>query len=643
MSDSGNSLRIATVIGLATVALMLLLNTCALDRLEKQVILNRDLLEQGSGRSVSVASSGGGSAARGAPGAGTGVVVTGWLGASAEVLHVEGAVSNAPLTLADKPRPQGDHYVSRQGGSPSSLNYYTTSEGLAGTIARYSLEPMIEIDSYDPSKVRPNLAVEWEVSDDRLSYTYRLRKGVLFGDGKPFTSADVKFTWDVMRDPEVKAEHLRGGFEKVESLQTPDPYTVVVTYREKDWTGLYAIGYGLKILNKSWYEEQIPKVAKRLEITEPSTEPGTPGFGKVFNKMRVPCPGTGPYMIEAATYNPDAGVETVQNPFWWGIQVHPEWNNFEKLRWVFITDDVAAFEEFRKGTFDVMVIDHAAWDDDYSRDPDLTTMANYYNYDHMGLGYSHITWNNREAPLDDPRVRRAMTHLIDREWIASEVERGRATVATSNSKPIYPTYSLDMPPLAYDPAEAKRLLAEAGWTDTDGDGVLDRDGKRFEIEVSVGSPRRFYSQVVGLFQDSAAKVGVRVTMKSLEWSTFIEDYYEHRFDGAVLYSSFSNPWIDPYESYHSSQDVPRGGNGPGWHNEEADTLLENMRQEFDESSRIEMFHSFNRIFQQEQPRTLLVHGKVSVLQNNRFDGVEVLPTGLRNFNYWVEPDNVLHK
>ncbi len=640
MNDSNDPLRIATVIALFVVALSLVLNTCAMDRLEKQVIRTREVIERGGGGQIPAPSPRSGT---GEPGTGTGVYATGWLGARAEIRHVSDAAPDGVISLADKPRPQGDHYVSRMSGAPSSLNYYATNEGMTSIITRNTLGRMLTIDAEDPSKVIPELATSWEVSDDKLTYTYHLREGVLFADGRPFTSADVKFSWDVMRDPEVNAQHLRASFDAAESLEAPDPYTVVVKYREKDWKGLYSVGYTLRVLNKGWYDEQIPKYAERLDIEEYSVTPGTPGFGAVFNKIRVPCPGTGPYYYEDATYEASAGVELVQNPFWFGMQVHPFWYNFEKLRWVTMTDDVAAFEEFRKGKFDVLVVDHAAWDDEYSKDAGLTEMSNYFNYDHIGLGFSYILWNNREEPLDDPRVRRALTHLTDRQWIADEVERGRADVAWCADKKIYPTYNLELKPLEYDLEKAKALLAEAGWTDTDGDGVLDRDGKRFEIELKVGSPRRFYSQVVGLVKDAAARVGVRVTMRTLEWSTFIEDFYESRFDGAVLYSSMPDPWIDPYPEYHSSQDVPRGQNRSGWRSERADALLEAMREEFDETKRHELYHDFCALMQQAQPQTLLVHGKVSVLQNNRFSGVEVLPGGLRNHNYWVEPDKVLHK
>ncbi|MCB9746018.1 MAG: hypothetical protein H6740_25810, partial [Alphaproteobacteria bacterium] len=111
----------------------------------------------------------------------------------------------------------------------------------------------------------------------------------------------------------------------------------------------------------------------------------------------------------------------------------------------------------------------------------------------------------------------------------------------------------------------------------------------------------------------------------------------------TLYFSNADPWIDPYDTYHSSQDVPRGGNAPGWHNDQSDKMLEAMRLEFDDNKRNEMFKEWCALYQQEQPITLLIHGLVGVLQNNRFEGVKVRPTGLRANTNWVKPENVKYE
>ena len=643
MAEGKPTLQILNTLLLAGVLIASTMATCSNDRLERQFIdLRKQIESRGLGGGGGGGSVGTGSAARVA-GDPSPVVVTGWGGRQANVTYVEGAIPDAPLRIQDKPQPQNDWYVSREGSPPSSLNYYTTNEGATSVATRYILGRLIDINPDNLSLLMPELATSWEVADDKLTYVYRLRRGVQFADGRPFTSADVKFSFDVMRDPEVEAEHMRGEFEDVESLETPDAYTVVVKYKKRYWRGLYSVGYSLRVLNKGWYEEQIPVFAEKFDVPDFSTEPGKPGFGAVFNKIRIPCPGTGPYYLaDEADFN-DEYAKYVQNPFWFGIQVHPEWYNFTQLRTIYISDDVSAFEAFRKQEFDVMVVDSDRWEDNLSKDPTITNIARYFEYDHMGLGYSFITWNCRQQPFDDARVRTAMTHLVNRQWVLDEIERGKGTIAVLPYKRVYPIYSNDLPPHAFDIERARQLLAEAGWKDTDGDGILDKDGKPFEWELKVPSGRTFFVRLGGAIEDACKKVGIRMSLRALEWATFIQDFEERRFDGACLYNSFGDPWIDVYDAYHSSADRPRGGNDPGWRDPRVDELLVRMREEFDEDERTALYHEFNKLYYEAQPQTLLIHGLVSVIQNKRFEGAKVRPAGLRMFDFWVEPENVLHK
>jgi peptide/nickel transport system substrate-binding protein len=578
------------------------------------------------------------------PGEASDVEAVGWGGRRAKVTYVEGAAADAPLRLEDKPLPQGDWYVDRRNSPPKSLNYFATNEGDAARMSKYILQTLMTIDYDSPPKVQPRLATSWEVSDDKLTYIYHLRRGVQFADGRPFTSADVRFSFDVMRDMAVKADHLRGEFEQVDSLETPDPFTVVVKYKTKFWKGIYSIGVTLRVLNKAWYEEQIPIYAKKLGIEKWDTEPGKPGFGEVFNKIRIPCPGPGPYYIASdEDFTRDYVIER-QNPFSYMIQIHPDWFNLKQIRWVFINDDQAADEAFRKQDFDVTVVDHDRWADALSKDPLIAKIANHYVYDHIALDCSLIYWNCRRPPFDDPRTRRAMTMLVDREWILRDIERGNGTIAVCRSKRSYPEYSNELPAIPFDVEGAKKLLAEAGWKDTDGDGVLDKDGVRFEWELKYPSGRRFYTRVCEQIADACKKVGIRMKQNGLEWATFQDDLEQRKFDAVILYNSFSDCWVDLYsEGFHSSQDVPAGGNVSGWRNSEVDAITDPMREEFDDAKRIAMYHRFNKIFYDEQPQTLLVHGTVAVMLNKRFEGAKVRPVGLEIIDLWVKPENVLHR
>lgn len=638
--------------------------TCSNDAVERRLIALEKAVARGVSGSSSVgpasaggpaagsapvASAGGGSggtaAATRPAGAGSGVLVTGWGDRKAEVTYVEGAPADAPLTLSQKRRPQADVYVNRRPSAPKSLNYYTSNEGETNTQTNLILHRMIGINPDDLSKVEPWLATRWEVSDDKHTYTYHLRRGVQHADGRPFTAADVKFSWDVMLNPSVRADHLRGGIEDIESLTTPDEFTVVVRYKRLYWAGLLDIGFGLKVLNKGWYEAEIPGYARRLGIEKYSTDPTSPDFGEVFNKIRIPCPGTGPYYVPNDDAFSKERLVMVQNPFWYGIQLYGDRYNQIRSEVVFIQDDVVADEEFKKGNFDVQVVEADRWDDQLQHDPAITKIAKHFVYDHMGLGYRFVAWNCRKPPFDDPRVRRAMTHLFDREWIVKEIQRGRGAVATVPTKPAYSHYPKDIAPWPYDPARAREILEEAGWRDTNGDGVLDKDGKPFQFDFKFPSGIPFFNRIADPFCEAAKKAGLRVNQVQLEWSVFITDYYDRKFDGACLLVSFPSPWApaDPFDSFHSSTDVPQGGNSSGWRNAKVDKLLEDMRQEFDEGKRNAMFREFCRIFHDEQPLTLLTYSEVDVLCSSRFEDVKVRPTGLQWFDWWVKPENVRHK
>jgi peptide/nickel transport system substrate-binding protein len=534
-------------------------------------------------------------------------------------------------------------YVSGQMSEPDKINYFLTNDGLlAAQIDPLVHERLFTIDFDEPTILRPDLAVAWETGDDKLTYRFHLRRGVTFSDGSPFDADDVMFSYNALMDPDVESEHLKSAFDLVESVRKIDQWTVEVRMRERYWKALKQFGYNLRIFPNEYFEREIPKRAKELGIEKFSTVPGDPGFADVFNKFdRVMPPGTGPLMWrDGESWVTNQHITLFPYLGSWKRKLNPDWYRIERHRWRIVRDDVARHEEFRKGTLDVLVIDHNSWEDRLSKDPTITNIANYYSYDHIGLLYSYLTFNCRRFPFDDVRVRRAIGHLMDRGTILKQLERGHGSIATCPTKPIYPEYSKDIKPRAFDLEEAKRILAEAGWTDSDGDGLLDKGGRPLEFTFAVPAGRTFFVTVTTLLQEACRSAGIRCKSDPKEWSLFLEDLYGLNFDLLCLYASARDPWIDLYEDFHSTQTGPREGNETGWTNPEVDRLLEAMREEFDDGKRAEMFHRFNHYFHDEVPRLLLVHGEVAVLQNKRIQGTKIRPTGLRPHDLWIAPEDV---
>jgi len=551
-----------------------------------------------------------------------------------------GASTTAPRTDARPVPPQGGTYVQGEIGEPETLNWVVTSNYLTQSIARYCLDRLIYMDLDHPPKVESKLAVSWEVAEDKRTYTLHLRKNVRFSDGEPFTADDVLFTYRTIMDPAVNGHYARSGMVDVESVEAVDDHTVRVVYSKPYWKGLYAFGYTMKIIPRHWYEKEIPKYAMEHGIKEWSVIPGEPGFGDVFNRMRDVPPGTGPYVYKpGVSWKPSETITLFQNPLSWEKTEAPWTHNLGELQWRFVKDMVAKQELFRKGEIDVITCEHDAWEDNLSQDPVIARIANHFVYDHIGLAFGFLAWNCRKPPFDDARVRRAMTMLMDRETIRREMYRGNATLATCITKESYPEYSHDLEPWPHDIDGARALLAEAGWKDTNGDGILDREGKDFEFEFKYPSGYAFYRRQAAILRNGCTKAGIRMSENPLEWSVFLEQYLDQNFQAVTLGVSHSDPWHDPYDEWHSSQDVPRGNNNVGWRNERADELMEAMRAEFDDGKRAAMFHEFNHLFHQDQPYTLTVHPLVAVLTSKRVEGVTIRPTGLQLVDLWIAPEN----
>lgn len=532
-------------------------------------------------------------------------------------------------------------YLQGQPSDPDKLNFYLTNSGITSTIDKYVHERLFTINPDDPSELVPHLAVAWETGHDKLTYRFHLRKGVKFSDGSPFTADDVIFSYNALKDPDVESEHLRSAYEKVESVRKIDDLTFEVRMREKYWKALKTFGYSLRILCSEFFEREIPAKAAELGIKTYSVTPQEPGFAEVFNKFdRIIPPGTGPYMFQSDSWVANESVTLYPFLDAWRRKMNPDYYRLEKLRWRFVGDQVARHEEFRKQNIDILGADHNSWEDNFSKDKTITSIANHYVYDHIGLLYSYLSFNNRRFPFNDKSVRRAMGHLMNRELILSQLERGNGKIATCFTKPIYPEYSHDIEPYEYNPQKALEILTAAGWSDSDGDGLLDKDGRALEFTFTTPSARTFFTTVTTLLQEACRSIGIRCKDDQKEWSLFVTDFYERDFDAVCLYSSASDPWLDPYDNFHSSQSGPRQGNHCGWVNERADEIMELMRDEFDDEKRAALFHELNHLFNEDLPMLLLIHGEVGVLLNKRIQGAKVRPTGLQPFDMWIDPKDV---
>jgi ABC-type transport system substrate-binding protein len=232
------------------------------------------------------------------------------------------------------------------------------------------------------------------------------------------------------------------------------------------------------------------------------------------------------------------------------------------------------------------------------------------------FSFYYIGWNENRPFFADKRVRRAMTYALNRPEIIDGVLARMGKISTGPFDADSPANDPSIEPLPFDLGEAKKLLEEAGFRDTDGDGILDKalhpgDSKRapFEFTLLVYASSKEFGSLANIYKEDLLKIGVKMNIEAPEWSLMQKRMEEKSFD-AYTGGWGTTPDDDLYQIWHSSQaDIPHGSNRIAFRNKEADALSEKLRVTFDRKERLDVFHAFHRLIHEEQPYTFLISKK----------------------------------
>ncbi|HOE66354.1 MAG TPA: peptide-binding protein [Candidatus Hydrogenedentes bacterium] len=524
--------------------------------------------------------------------------------ASVPLPNENGPVAGAPQSSEAEEPVDGDCLVARLPSDMPTLNPLTSTDAYGGAILGLVFDTLIERDNttFEP---KPCVAESWEVTPDHLGYTFKLRPGVVFSDGQPLTANDVKFTFDTLKDPAVDAAHLRNYYDNVVSCEVPDPLTVKFTCKEPYFKTLVMLGE-LPILPQHIY--------------------GQGDFNSHPNN-RKPI-GSGLYTLES--WETGLQLTLIRNEKYWGKKPH-----ITKRVYKIITDELAALQVLNKRQLDVIGLAP-----DKMLPENWTTQTNapeflekFDRYSYYAPSHNYIGWNLRKPLFEDKMVRRALTMLLDRETILQTVFRGLGVVVSGNFYVNGPEYDPSLNPWPFDPAHAKTILAQAGWADTNNDGVLDKNSAPFAFELLFPSGIPEYEQLATVYQEELKKAGISMTIRPLEWATFVDSVHNQRFDACMMgWQLGIDP--DPYQIWHSSQ-AEKGSNYIGFVNDEADKIIEDARKEFDRDKRVAMYRRIHQIQHEEQPYTFLFCTKWLMVLDKRFHGVTMYPLGADTREWWV--------
>ncbi len=428
---------------------------------------------------------------------------------------------------------------------PDNLNPYLAVQTASQLVRELVLEGLVDADpdgNYVPQLAEVPSAANGTISEDGLTVTYKLRDGITWSDGDPFTSRDVQFTWEAIMD-DANAVNSQNGYDKITSVTTPDAQTAVVTYSE-----LFAPALSLF---------SIPEAILPAHVLEGQA------FGEAdFNRTPE---GTGPYVV--TEWNSGQSIILDKNP---NYRV-PDRPLIDRVIFKILPDQNAGIAQMRTGDIDVFWnLDSGVIDQFQNIDDATIQVTPSSNIEYLGLNLSADSDPaNPHFAFSDARVRTALAKAIDRTPIINDLLFGLSEAATS---PIGLGWAapegLTNP--EYDPEGAKALLEEAGWVDS-GDGIREKDGQRLTLEISTPAGQQVRELTEQVLQEQFKAVGIELVINNVPAATLFGNWAENgklkRGDFDIVMDTWGAD-LDPdafLSTLFRSDQIPNEANdGAGW-------------------------------------------------------------------------------
>ena len=452
------------------------------------------------------------------------------------------AIGPACRGRAGAAAPSTDRLIVGYDREPDTLNRFSTHilediqtcivEGLTTTDEQMRVVPLLatEVPTVENGGVRLR-------RDGGMDVTWKLRRGVTWHDGQPFTSADVQFTVEAINGPNYNPEST-DGFDRITSVETPDPLTAVVHYKE-----IYA-PYDIQFIRGA-----LPKhVLQGRDIDR----------AQDYNRNPL---GTGPYHVVEWKAGEHILLERV--PHYWRGDEYPK---IRQLLFRFIANTNTRINQLKSG--EVHVVPLVPWD----KYRELAGLPSIVIARTPGNAYEHITLNQQHfPPFADVRVRRALISALDREAYVRTILDGLAPVALGPIQPVSWAYSDRVARYPFDPAKARALLDEAGWTIA-ADGIRERDGKRLSFTLITQAGYAIRENIAQAVERQLRDVGVDVKVELQDGTAISAIWFEGRFDAMLHWWQMpSDPELTTF--FAADRTPPSGRNINYFRDEELTRLL----------------------------------------------------------------------
>ncbi|NLT24351.1 MAG: peptide-binding protein [Syntrophorhabdus sp.] len=496
----------------------------------------------------------------------------------------------------------GDMIITGSIGEPSNLIPILASDSASHEVASYVYNGLVKYDK--DLTIVGDLAESWEISKDNLSITFKLKKGVKWQDGKPFSAHDVMYTYKMTVDPRTPTPYS-GDFKLVRKAEVLDDHTFRVTYDKPFAPALI-----------SWSASILPR--HLLEGKDIAMSP----------LKRKPV-GTGPFVF--TEWVPGDRVILTANPDYFEGRPY-----IGRYMMKIIPDTATMFLELKNNSIDLMGLTPLQ----YVKQTDYPAFKREFNrFKYLAFAYTYIGYNLRHDFFRDRRVRQALAHAINKQEIIDGILLGQGMDATGPFKPDMWAYDGNVKRYEYSPEKALALLGDAGFR-RDADGVLRKNGRSFEFTILVNQGNVVRIQSAELIQRRLSAIGITMKIRVLEWATLINDFIDKRSFEAVLLGWTIPNDPDLFDIFHSSKQGPKELNFIGFENKEVDDLLVKARHTLDRGERKKYLDRLQEVLAEEQPYTFLFVPYSTVALHKRFKGAEPAPAGIMyNFIKWYVPEN----
>jgi len=473
---------------------------------------------------------------------------------------------------------------------------------------------------FDPKTLEfvGQLADAWQIDPDGLWIRAHINPLARFSDGKPVTAEDFRWTYmDFIQNPLIEAERSRSTQDNLKDVLVVNDQTVEFTFKEPLFTNiLIALGNG--VLPKHYYS--------KFEPSQINQATGIMMGSGQFKLERMP---EGPDDL-ASQWTPGQDVVLVRNEQYWARKP-----SLAGMRFRSIKDDLGRLVAFKNGEGSMMLPTSPQFNKVTTEEPDFEKTNYALKWTNMRCGYSFIAWQcgpragKKPTPFADRRVRTAMTMLLDRERMIRDIWDGIGIVAKGPVNPESQGSNPGVVPLPFDPEKAKALLAEAGWKDRNGDGILENEaGDKFEFEYTYATGGEISERIARFNKDSFARAGIIMNTRPVDWSRYQEILKLRDFDAITLAWGSNAPESDPRQIWHSDSTREGGDNFVQWKNADADALIEKGRRTMDEQQRMMVWREFEALVAAEQPYTFIRVAPWLRFVSRDFGNVNMYKSGL---------------